>query len=917
MSTDCRRTVDGGCDGGRVPDPLFFVPLPHADLHAVRNGPQLTLDVQMMSRSDTSQKVYASTSVFNKTVGAQLFTAEVTFLAQHLEPPNRFTGTPSVDPLTGKVTVNAPGVYLFQVAVFSTLGGTKTPIGSVVGRLQVHEQIVDWWFGNRSITTAKDGIGHAQPTIYARFTPDGSGTDVVGDITGHDYVPLTPSDTTKVKVAPRGRLIGLAETATAVKLTGDFIGKKHDLDVRVIDYAKPRGDELKTVRIASRDDLPGRSNLVFVAEGFRDTPDDRALFTNAVTAAVKRMFTQPRHEPFSMLRNRYNVFQLFAPSQERGITTGFPVTHTQGVVGTSGLRIPYDGTFGHIPTTLTLANLITRVGLPARGETHTPAELRTHWHRQRPELTVADLNAFPNALIDEWKAHRAEAFQDAVDSRFGMYLGGRFADTQPELTLSQPVDPRDRTDPNNPVLIDDPTKPAMQQFVSKLYGFFVPKDQVEVAPDPRRHPPELYGFNSLTNPGLSIMSYLAGQSFSYPFDLPGTGVAIGKEWTPNDVDPLPKPTPSRGLVVIVTYEDLKGGLALNNSSAVGVTVSDKFRTILGAPVTGQPERLTRVLPAPPPAPSLPPPDTDPAIGIVQLDAFTNVFTHELGHTYALADEYEAPVDAVPDVATFAAEVRADNVTRLGVVKFGDVADRTIDPDKVKWFKLPRIRISSRLLQTAQPSGGTIKVQVAPLDIPLWTQVFNQKPPVPVSLRRYTSSPTRVQLPLSERNPAEFQDNLLIKSPPDPVTGTVELTYTTGLPPKPPQFPPGSALFVPQPNFVVDNSVLNVLRTTHKPLNHRPLAHPTHGSLFAPEAPDPKPGLPVLALNSFRTVGLYEGADHSTLGKYRPTGSCKMRNAEIEEAASAFCFVCRWLIVNAVDPGQHVLLDTWYPGGRHG
>jgi hypothetical protein len=30
-----------------LPDPLFFVPLPHADLHAVLNGPQLKMDVQI------------------------------------------------------------------------------------------------------------------------------------------------------------------------------------------------------------------------------------------------------------------------------------------------------------------------------------------------------------------------------------------------------------------------------------------------------------------------------------------------------------------------------------------------------------------------------------------------------------------------------------------------------------------------------------------------------------------------------------------------------------------------------------------------------------------------------------------------------------------------------------------------------
>lgn len=890
-----------------MPDPLFFVPLPHADLHAVLTGPQLKLDVQMASRSDPAQKRYDITSVFNKTVGSQTFTAEVRFLAQHKEPPNRFTGVPTVDPNTGLVTVTETGVFLFQVRVNRTLGGQTDPIGSVVGRLQVHDQIVDWWFGNRSITTAKDDIPHAQPTIYARFSPDQKGTDVVGDITGHDFVPLVSSDTTKVVVDFGGRLRGVVETAAPVTLTGSFGTKTDNLPVRVVDYVRARNNELTMVRVANPKDILGRSNLVFVAEGFLDTPEDRALFTGAVRQATERMFTMPRHDPFGMLSSRFNVFQLFAPSQERGFTTGFPVSDKDTTRTNAGLPIPYQGIFKQIPTTRRLAELIGLIGLAKRNETRSPSDLRTHWKKVRPELT--QLDDFPDQLIEEWKGHRAEAFLDAVDTRFGMYLGARFADGDPRSTLQVSVSPPAVDDP----AANTPAGQQMRAFVARLYSFYTPRGQVEVAPDPRRHPPRVFGFNNLTNPGLSIMSYLAGQTLTRPFGS-GPNLAVGKEWVPDDTFPLPKPTPSRGLVVFVAYEDIRGGMALNNSTAVGVTMASNGRVVIGAPNTIQPERLTRFIQDPPP---LTPPNQRQPLGLVNLDFFTNVTTHELGHVYALGDEYESLVTAVPDEATFQAEFKLDNIARVG--RLGN----PIDPDRVKWFALPRMRLASRLTLSAKPAGGTIEVRVDPADIPKWADIFKQA--TPVSLRKVTSDPVRQQLPLKPKDVREFQDNLLIIRQPNPKTGAIVLTYPTALPNPVPEFPAGSALYVPQllpgadpallkPLVVVDQQVLTVLKTTRRPLNHRPN---NQVGVFDPEDPDPNAALPKLPANSFRTVGLYEGANHASLGFYRPTGSCKMRNSEDNDARSAFCFVCRWLLVNAVDPGQHVILDSWYPGGQHG
>jgi hypothetical protein len=905
--------------GALVPDPQFFVLLPHSDMHMVLSGPPLKMDVQMAflktpaKPTDPPDKHYTLGSVLNGKLdtSSEKFSIDVKFLAYHNAPPNRFADLPSVDPKTGLVTATSTGVFLFQVRIFRAIGAeTPQPRWSVVGRLQVHQAMTDWWFGNNSITTAKHAtIAHAQPTIYARYTEDAqAGTDVVGDITGHDYVQLASENPNTVKVADRGRLLGLAETATPVKISSNFLNKPGELEARVIDYAATRANELKLVRLASTTNMDQRANLVFVSEGFKDTPADRALFTGAVKECTKRMFRKPRLNPFSLLSARYNVFELFAPSRERGVTVGFQVTDNPGAFKTTGIPIPFTRLFDEISVRQTLEGLVRLVGLPKRGDTRDAAAIKQRWDAQRPGLGLTNVE---DKLVEAWKAHRADGFLDAVDTRFGMRLGGRLADGKPEDTTLPPADPP---------ATDDPASAQMKTFVNQLYTFFTPKPQIELLPDPRRHPPELYGFNDLTNAETSIVTYLAGQTFTHPFDLPGQSTPIGKEWVPDDS----KATLSRGLVVIVAYENIRAGVALNNSTMVSVSASAKeLRVFLKPPTPGRPERLTRQLPEPPSPPSTF--DQDP--GIFNITTFVDTVAHEIGHVYALADEYETVVAAVPFDATSLNDRTQDNSTDFGVLQSPNGAPnqpRPIDP-KAKWLVLPRMRLASRLVADATPGSSRIQVQVSMNDIGKWIAVAKQDAQThtqtPVSLRKRTDLGTRRQLPLSGTNPSEFQNNLVIQGIPNADTGVITLSFTTGLPTPPPVFFAGSALYLPQmrdqkPVFVVNDQVLSFMQTNHRALNHRPNDKIVSGQ--EPDPPDLLPGLRgVVPSNSYRTVGIYEGGNHASLGFYRPAGACKMRHPESDGAGGAYCFVCKWLLVNAVDPGQHVLLDSYYPGGQNG
>jgi hypothetical protein len=61
--------------------------------------------------------------------------------------------------------------------------------------------------------------------------------------------------------------------------------------------------------------------------------------------------------------------------------------------------------------------------------------------------------------------------------------------------------------------------------------------------------------------------------------------------------------------------------------------------------------------------------------------------------------------------------------------------------------------------------------------------------------------------------------------------------------------------------------------------------------------------------AYKIVGLYSGGKHYACGIFHPTGSCMMRDSD--DAHSAFCAVCRYVLVDMIDPFRHFEIDRDY------
>ena len=134
------------------------------------------------------------------------------------------------------------------------------------------------------------------------------------------------------------------------------------------------------------------------------------------------------------------------------------------------------------------------------------------------------------------------------------------------------------------------------------------------------------------------------------------------------------------------------------------------------------------------------------------------------------------------------------------------------------------------------------------------------------------------------------------------------------------FTPGSLIYVPVPApasvlsatlpyaELVAKNVRDYIDTKHKPMTIVPCSIEPELTFTLPAFPPDvtfKPGFCGLCKPAI--VGIYEGGNRYACGVFRPTGECNMGPSEPFEY-KRFCAVCRYALVDAIDPGQHGALD---------
>ena len=387
--------------------------------------------------------------------------------------------------------------------------------------------------------------------------------------------------------------------------------------------------------------------------------------------------------------------------------------------------------------------------------------------------------------------------------------------------------------------------------------------------------PNLRAGNTNRNLTFSPRRTTAGQFTKFVENLTFGGVAVGTMWTTGDSKR------SKGLVCMITRTLLDGGAQFGVGFAASLGKDDAME-VTDAPAP----RLGLDVPAPDVA------DTD-GWGLASTAA------HECAHALGLLDEYGSggslhyPAVKDNDLKT------VGNLESLRAL----TGAAGLDGTKIRWL-WPRISHAGVLTAQPAPQGGTFQITLQPGH----GASFKQGDVARLRLRPFPEHP-------------DLSGPLQVTA--DPAGDVITVTPDPAHPLVPGDWPEGSVLLVPVPDPagpagaflpLVAPKVRDFVTATHKPLNGPPPPPGTacDGGVTYIQVP---PSLPV-GLKPPKTkafiIGVYEGGNVYDLDIYHPAGMCKMRNLTTScLGLTRFCQVCRYLLVDAVDPSKHGALDAIY------
>lgn len=893
----------------------FILIEPSCDIH-------LALDGLPAAKRDLALRIFSGTPdpATNRNVIGDIAAADLQFDFFPLDQAIvRFTAA------THTLTPLAAGTVHMQVRFLDP--ALPAQYHYLVARIQVHRKMNGWWFGNKSLSIFRDpDSAHGQASIYALFDREQPGGGEVGDITGHGYVDLNIDNTGTCSIdidnLPSGRfrdrLRGMAVGGTVLR--GELLGQNRSININVVNLGIQAADPLSPVlqreAIFSGDTSPSeRHNILFLGEGFGANDADRKRFSEAVTKASHNLFDANRHAPYSLLKDSFNVWSHLQESLESGVTSG-PTLNADGFpIPPAAEILPASGSPGQA---YTLQDLLQLVGLPTAVDAdRTLDDLKGIWNAAAsiPRILGFRSDAVVENVAAAWKKMIPRGIPQACDSFYGIIHGRRWGERDSVV--------EDRADmvatPVAGAPDFDARRAALGRRVYRWYRPDVPANFVLI--DPRRYAPEFHPLG-LDQQGLNLLiDHIA--KFADP-KIPAANADhnVGRLWNANTpIDPAAqvRQINSAGLVCLFTNSEYKAGTA-NPLAMVRVSMG---------------KRSSYTVEADQADPNIRPLNFRPKIE-TDYSIIVDILAHEFGHSFNLGDEYErlrGPGNARIE--------RNDNLTFVDNIQVPPPAagpnpdfPTPINPDQIKWAKLHRIERANMLVQRSTIQGNKIIVRLAIVTTDAekarwalikekWRETKEKN--VVVFLRKYKATQADIrQLPILV---SDLHTRLTIESINDDGTFTL-----TGQPPPLEEFPAGSVLYVPKrdvakdPLNLVESAVLLYMKSHRwkKDDNAFPLGvalTENHNKDDAQKSDpvsqqkDDPPDIPNFdkPCKGYKLIGLYEGGGTFTTRTYRPAGACKMRNQEGDDGEGEFCFVCKYLIVNRVDPSKHAELDSrFYP-----
>lgn len=280
--------------------------------------------------------------------------------------------------------------------------------------------------------------------------------------------------------------------------------------------------------------------------------------------------------------------------------------------------------------------------------------------------------------------------------------------------------------------------------------------------------------------------------------------------------------------------------------------------------------------------------------------------HELGHSFGLDDEYAEVVtplkfpDTEKELAKFANVQTDDDARSAGKLNSAEI--------KWNWHRICRAAVLSGPI-TQVGSQFLVPLRRGGLQ-------FTAKDKLLLRLRPLGEPLKKARKVLDEDTLSSTKE-LQISGP--PLSNSVMVQAAPGSTATLPdllRFVPGSILYVPTPapatagsdkyaNLVAKNIADFI--STNQPLTAVPCVFDDKSTQVPILGAASLPGL--CFKHKTKIVGLYSGGSRYACGIFHPTGTCMMRAHRDDDCE--FCAVCRYIMVDMIDPYHHEEIDRDY------
>jgi hypothetical protein len=720
------------------------------------------------------------------------------------------------------------------------------------------------------VITLRPGGADRPETTATRFSVRSRFDDgTIGDLTHHADLEWAPS----ANVNNRGFLIvadgngpGTPEVAVEARLPLNLQDAttpgRHTATGRIrfaADWAMESSILTSTVQV--QDAWPGTinpevvPNFLFLCDGY--TTNDEPAFEAQVRSLLSLMKRSQITRPFDLLSTSMNYFQAFVPSGQHGVSVLCEVYPEQTANGAPDIRqdqtvdvlcVP-DGEDPSAGRTWGLSHVIARLGLPvpSQGLARPVREVRDYWDQIADGVPQERIS---DKTVRRWQKLALRTFLEEPDSTLGLAYG-RY--------------PRAARETDTRMLDFHPYRMSRTRL-DRLLGRLVDQHG-------RRLGPLWMERADGTRPNSHPLVFLLT---SLKWDR---GVNYGRGFIAMNVEDRDA-IPVRAIQGRPTY-------------AIDLTTRITTRLSHGRLIRG---------------------------------------CHEVAHSFGLGDEYS-------ETGTMPASLDIDDEYG-NLQKHADVEDdlHYINGDLIKW-RWHRVRKAAVILGTiAEVQPGRFRVPVV-LGQAAQFAVGNE---VMLRIRRFPNPLPRLNVDdnVGPRDPGVSHlleivgiadpDGLQDPSRPagadNPPAAAVFVSPIEGEPftaADAARFGAGCIVYLPVPaselvispdypySELIAKNIRDHITERNRALNQVPdgddACVPDHDGIQSPVHFDVD--LPICFSHKNRIVGLYTGGATYDCGVYHPTGSCIMRSSNSE--GREFCAVCRYLLVDIIDPSKHFSIDLDY------